>query len=171
MQLIANPPIKRNVESEHTNTSGIQATVHTVQPLPVVITQKAQRVAGVLPRMSYLNLPQYRRAKPAAFQEMMVMNMMMGKVGDGRNSDTEVWWSDTGCNVKDGVPYLIRSWVTDGRKQIMLSFGSILLWQPLTNYLSVLWRICLPFLRSKAISHVHNDIVENITIKRSELRQ
>ncbi len=75
---------------------------------------------------------------PGAYQKMMVTKTMVGWVGDGVSVATEASWSDTGCNVKDRVPPLIRWWVTGGRKQIMLSFSSILFWQPLTNYLFAL---------------------------------
>lgn len=60
-------------------------TVHTVQVPGDVITQKAQWVTDVLPRMFYLNRPQCIQCKPnpGAVQEMMVMKKMSGRVGDG----------------------------------------------------------------------------------------
>lgn len=107
--------------------------------------------------MFYLNPPQYLSVNPAASQEMMVMKMMAERVGDGRNSDTEAWWSLTRYKVKDGMTSLITRWLVDGRKQIMLSFSSILLWQRLTNNLFVLWCRRITLLMSREISHSHND--------------
>lgn len=97
-------------------------TVRTVQLLIYsMVTQKVQWVTDVLSVIFYLN-PQ---RKPRSVSGSDGSAMIVGLLG---NVIMEAWRSDAGFNVKDRMPPLIRWWVTGGRKQIMLSFNSILFW-------------------------------------------
>lgn len=84
---------------------------------------------------------EYLRANPVNGGQMKMKTMVV-KGRDKRNSDTEVWWPDPVYKLKDGVPFLIRRWLVEGRKQINLSFNSILLSLLFTNHPFLLWCIC-----------------------------